>query len=121
MSIGVAIGSGGDDGITLNIQDIAQLGIESVKLILGGTGPSTLLTMPTSCASSSQTTLQGESWGKEGATLSAAFSQMTGCQRLAFYLSASVASRCHRGRHAFRLRARFEYPSARSPGGAGER
>ena len=91
MSIGVAIGSGGDDGMTLSIQDIAQLGIESVKLILGGTGPSTLLTMPTSCASSSQTTLRGESWGKEGATLSAAFSQMTGCQRLAFDPSLSVA------------------------------
>ena len=91
MSIDLAIGSGGD-GMTLSIEDIAHLGIESVKLILGGTGPSTLLTLPTSCASSPQTTLQGESWGKEGATLSAAFSQMTGCQRLAFDPSLSVAS-----------------------------
>jgi hypothetical protein len=87
----ISVRPSGGDGMTLSIQDIAQLGIESVKLILGGTGPSTLLTLPTSCASSPRTTLQAESWGKETASLSASFAQMTGCQRLAFDPAISIA------------------------------
>ena len=87
----VSVRTGGDYGMTLSIQDISQLGIESVKLTLGGLSSSTLETLPTSCASSPQTTLQGESWGGETATLSASFSQMTGCNKLAFDPSLSIA------------------------------
>ena len=83
--------TGGDYGMTLSIQDIPQLVIESVKLTLGGLSSSTFLTLPTSCVSSPQTTLQGESWGGETATLSVSFSQMTGCQRVPFAPSLSVA------------------------------
>ncbi len=87
----VSVRTGGDDGMTLSIQDLPQQGIESLKLTLGGLSSSTLLTLPTSCAGLSQTTLQGESWGGETATLSVSFSQMTGCQRLPFAPSLSVA------------------------------
>ena len=46
----VSVRTGGDYGMTLSIQDIPQLAIESVKLTLGGLSSSTLLTLPTSCA-----------------------------------------------------------------------
>jgi hypothetical protein len=81
----------GDYGMTLSIQDLPQLEIESLKLTLGGLSSSTLLTLPTSCVGSPQTTLQGESWGGETGSLSASFAQMTGCERLAFDPSLSIA------------------------------
>jgi hypothetical protein len=87
----VSVRTGGDYGMTVSIQDIAQLGIESVKLTLGGLSSSTLLTLPTSCASSPQTTLEGESWGGETASVSTSFSQTTGCQRLPFGPSLWIA------------------------------
>ena len=87
----VSVRSGGDYGMTLSIQDIPQLAIESVKLTLGALSSSTLLTLPTSCAGSPQTKLQGESWGGETGSLSASFSQMTGCERLPFDPSLMVA------------------------------
>ncbi len=89
----VSVRPGSDYGMTLSIQDIPRVEgeVESVKLTLGGAGPSTLLRLPTSCASSSQTTLQGESWGEETASLSAAVSQMTGCNSLVFNPSLSIA------------------------------
>jgi hypothetical protein len=87
----VSVRTGGDYGMRLSIQDLPQLEIESVKLTLGGLSSSTFLTLPTSCASSPQTTLQGESWGGETGSLSVSFSQMTGCERLPFAPSLSVA------------------------------
>jgi hypothetical protein len=88
-AISVRIGS--DYGMTLSIQDLPQLAIESVKLTLGGLSNSTFLTLPTSCAGLPQTTLQGESWGGETASVSTSFSQMAGCERLPFDPSLSVA------------------------------
>jgi hypothetical protein len=87
----VSVRTGSDYGMMLSIQDLPQQGIESVKLTLGGVMPSTFLTLSTSCASSPQTTLQGESWGGETGSLSVSFSQMTGCERLSFDPSLSVA------------------------------
>jgi hypothetical protein len=87
----ISVPTGSDSGMTLSIQDLPQLGIESVKLTLGGLSSTTLLTLPTSCASSPQRTLKGDSWGGETATLSASFSQMTGCGRLPFAPSLSIA------------------------------
>jgi hypothetical protein len=88
---GISVPTGGGDGMTLSIQDIAQLGIESVKLTLGGLSSSAFLTLPTSCSGPLRTTLQGESWGGETATLSASFAQMTGCNRLPFDPSLSIS------------------------------
>ncbi len=77
--------------MTLSIEDIPQLAIESVKLTLGGPSISRFLTLPTSCAGSLSTTVGGESWGGETTSLSASFSQMTGCERLPFDPSLSIA------------------------------
>jgi hypothetical protein len=91
VSAQVSVRTGSDYGMRLSIQDLPQQGLESVKLTLGGVMPSTLLTLATSCASSPQTTLQGESWGGQTGSLSVSFSQMTGCERLSFNPSLSVA------------------------------
>lgn len=82
--IDVDVRTGGDYGMTLSMGYIAQGKVESVKLTLTGGTYSPLLTMPTSCSGPSQTTLQGESWQGETASLPASFSQMTGCERLSF-------------------------------------
>jgi hypothetical protein len=87
---GVSVRTGGDYGMTLSIQDLPQLEIESVKLTLGGLSSSTFLTLPTSCASSPHTTLHGESWGGEAASLSTSLPQLTGCNRLPFAPTLSV-------------------------------
>jgi hypothetical protein len=87
----VSVGTGGENGMTLSIEDIPQLAIESVKLTLGGPSISRFLTLPTSCAGSLSTMVRGESWGGETASLSASFSQMTGCERLPFDPSLSIA------------------------------
>jgi hypothetical protein len=88
---GISIRTSGGDGMTLSIQDLPQSAIESVKLTLGGPENSRIVTLPTSCAGSLSTTVQGESWGGETTSLSAPFSQMTGCERLAFDPSISIA------------------------------
>jgi hypothetical protein len=87
----VSVRTGSGYGMTLSIEGLPEVEIESVKLTLGGLSSSTLLTLPTSCASSPETTLRGESWGGERGSLSASFSQMTGCERLSFDPSLSVA------------------------------
>lgn len=87
----ISVRTGDDYGMTLNIKDLPQREIESVKLTLGGPSISRLLTLPTSCAGSLQTTFQGESWGAETAFLSASLPRMTGCEGLSFDPSISVA------------------------------
>jgi hypothetical protein len=87
----VSVGTGGEDGMTLSMEDIPQLAIESVKLTLGGPSISRFLRLPTSCAESLSTMVRGESWGGETAFLSASFSQMTGCERLPFDPLLSIA------------------------------
>jgi hypothetical protein len=87
----ISVRPGGGDGMSLSIEDLPVEEIESVKLTLGGTETSPIVTLPTSCAGLGQTTVQGESWGAEKASLSASFSQMTGCERLAFDPSISIA------------------------------
>jgi hypothetical protein len=111
----VAVRTGGDYGMTVSISNIPHQEVESVDLVLWGvpseashdalrgrclTGEETacpdaapmsaLLTLPTSCAGSSQTTLQGESWGGETASLPIPFPQMTGCELLSFNPSISL-------------------------------
>ena len=86
----VSIRSGGEYGMTLSIQDLPQAGIESVKLTLGGSTSPALLTLPASCTGPLQTTLQGESWGGESASLATPFPQLTGCNRLSFQPALSV-------------------------------
>jgi hypothetical protein len=88
----ISLRPGGDGGMTLSVQDLPQWGLESVKLTLGGPSIGQFLTLPTSCAGPLQTTLQGESWGGEAASLSASFAQMAGCNSLPFDPSLSVAS-----------------------------
>ncbi len=87
----ISIRTGSDYGMTLSIQDLPQQEIESVKLTLGGPSIPRFLTLPTSCAGSLQTTLQGESWGAETASLPASFPRMTGCGGLSFDPSINVA------------------------------
>jgi len=86
----ISVRPGSDYGMTLSIQDLPGGEIESVKLTLGGAMSSAFLALPTSCAGPLQTTLRGESWGGETASLSASFSQMTGCERLPFDPSTQV-------------------------------
>jgi hypothetical protein len=87
----ISVRTGGEDGMTLSIRDLPQSAIESVKLMLGGPETSRIVTLPTSCAGSPPTTVQGESWGGETTSLSASFAQMTGCARLPFDPSLSIA------------------------------
>jgi hypothetical protein len=89
----ISVRTGGDYGMTLSIENLPQREIESVKLTLEEQPSSTFLTLPTSCAGSLQTTLQGESWGGEAASLSASFAQMIGCDRLPFDPSLNVVPR----------------------------
>jgi len=108
MFADITVRTGGDYGMTVSIRDIPHMEVESLKLTLwgvpsdpghdalrgscltgGGTCPyagstGAFLTLPTSCAGSLQTTLQGESWGGETASLSASFPQMAGCDLLSF-------------------------------------
>jgi hypothetical protein len=86
----VSIRPGGDDGMTLSIRDLPQLGIESVRLALGGPVGSTFLTLPTSCAGALQTTVQGVSWGEGTTSLSTSFPQLTGCNGLTFQPALNV-------------------------------
>jgi hypothetical protein len=111
----VAVRTGGDYGMTVSIHNIPQDEVESVKLMLWGvpsdsghdalrgrcltgeetvcpsaSSPSALLTLPSSCAGSLQTMLQGESWGGETVSVSALFQQMTGCELLPFSPSIEV-------------------------------
>jgi hypothetical protein len=88
----ISVRPGSDNGMTLSIQGFPPRNIESVKMILGGAMSSPFLTLPTSCAESLQTTLQGESWGGEATSQSASFPQMTGCNRLAFQPALNVVS-----------------------------
>jgi hypothetical protein len=88
----VPVRTGGDYGMTLSIQDLPQRGIESVKLTLGGPSIGPFLTLPTSCAGSPRTTLQGESWGGETASLSASSPPLSGCGGLPFDPSLRVAA-----------------------------
>lgn len=89
----VSVRAGGDYGMTLSIQDLPLVEgeIESVKLTLGGPSIGQFLTLPTSCAGSLQTTLQGESWEGGKTSLSTSFPQLTGCDRLPFEPSIGVA------------------------------
>ncbi len=86
----ISVHTGSGYRMTLSIQDLPQGKIESLKLTLRGLSKSTLLRLPTACAGTLQTTLQGESWGGETASLSAPFPQMTGCDRLPFDPALSV-------------------------------
>lgn len=85
----ISVHAEGDHGMTLSIHDLPPRGIESVKLTLGPAS-STLLALPTSCAGPLQTTVQGESWGKENTSLPASLPQLTGCNRLPFQSTLSV-------------------------------
>jgi hypothetical protein len=89
MVADISVRPGGDHGMALSIQDLPQRGIESVKLTLGPASPA-LLALPTACAGPLQTTVQGESWGKESTSLSASFPQLSGCSLLAFQSTLSV-------------------------------
>ena len=89
MVADISVQPGGDHGMTLSIQDVPHLGIESIKLTLGPAS-STLLVLPTSCAGPLRTTVQGESWGEESTSLSASLPQLTGCNRLRFQSTLSV-------------------------------
>ncbi|HEY3866164.1 MAG TPA: hypothetical protein VGL54_08780 [Solirubrobacteraceae bacterium] len=86
----ISIRPGSDYGMTLSVQDLPELGIESVKLTLGGSGSSTFLTLPTSCDGSLQTTVQGVSREEEMTSLAASFPQLIGCNRLSFQPALSV-------------------------------
>ena len=87
----IAVRTGGDYGMTVSIRDILHKEVESVKLTLGGMPYSAFLMLPASCAGPLQTTLQGESWGAEAASLSVLFPRMTGCERVPFEPSINVA------------------------------
>jgi hypothetical protein len=88
---GISVRTSGGDGMTLSIENLPQSAIESVKLTLGGPETSRIVTLPTSCVGSLQTMVGGESWGGETTSLAASFSQLTGCERLPFDPSLSIA------------------------------
>ncbi len=113
----ISVRTGGDDGMTLSIQDLPQRGIESVKLTLGGLSNSTLLTLPTSCSGSPQTMLRGESWGGEAASLSASLTQMTGCNRLPLDPALSVSPDSAEAGEPSGYRVQLSVPQTESPEG----
>jgi len=80
----VAVGPSNGYGMRVSIHDFPGTKLESVKLTLGGASQPAFLTLPTSCAGSLSTTLQGESWGAETASLPVPFPQMAGCELLSF-------------------------------------
>jgi hypothetical protein len=80
----VAADPGDGYGMRVSIRDFPNAGLESVKLTLDGAPRSAFLTLPTSCGGSQSTTLQGESWGAETASVSISFPQMAGCELLSF-------------------------------------
>lgn len=98
MSMELAIRGGGNYtagvggyGMTVSLHNIPHLDVESVKLILDGKESGLLagqgfmlLTLPTSCDQSPQSTLQTESWGAQIASRSSSLSQMTGCSEPTF-------------------------------------
>jgi hypothetical protein len=88
----IVVRTGGDYGMTVSILNIPQEEVESVKLTLMEEPYAPLLTLPTSCSGPLQTTLQGESWGTETASLSSTLPGMTGCNRLPFEASLMVTS-----------------------------
>lgn len=86
---GIDHGTAAGDAMTMSITGLPMLlNPESIKLILGGTPP--LLTLPTSCAGASVSTMQAESWGKQTASLSASLPELTGCDALQFQPTLSV-------------------------------
>jgi len=113
----VSVRTGGDYGMTLSIDNLPRWEIESVKLTLEGRPSSTFLTLPTSCAGLLQTTLRGESWGGETASLSASFPQMTGCNRLLFQPALSVVSDAAEADEPSGYQVQLSMPQSESPAG----
>ena len=103
--------------MTVSIRNIPQEEVESVKLSLRRSGVRAFLTLPTSCAGPLQTTLQGESWGAETASLSASLPELTGCDRLSFEPTLRGHAGYHGGWTPVWLRAGPTRLPAREPGG----
>jgi hypothetical protein len=115
----VSVRTGGDYGMTLSIQDLPRVEgeIESVKLTLGGPSIGPFLTLPTSCAGSLQTTVQGESWGGGTASLTASFPQLAGCNRLPFQSTLSVVSDITEADEPSGYQMQLNVPQNESPDG----
>jgi hypothetical protein len=112
----ISVRTGSGYGMTLSIQDLPQVKIESLKLTLGGLSKSTLLTLPTACAATMQT-LQGESWGGETASSSASFPQMTDCGRLPFDPGLSVTPNVTQAGEPSGYQVQLTVPQNESPEG----
>jgi hypothetical protein len=109
----------GSDGMTMSINHMTQVvAFAAIRLELWGvpadpshdatrgrclsgeetdcesqSSPTAFLTLPTSCAGPSSTTLQGDSWQEPGVFLTESFAvpALTGCQRLPFEPALAVA------------------------------
>lgn len=105
----------GDEAMTLTLHNIPQLlSVESVKLSLTGSSPS-LVTLPTSCSDSTQTTIQAESWGAQTASLSAPFQQLGGCEELAFSPALSVTPEVEAASEPSGYTLRLTVPESEAP------
>ncbi len=90
----VSVGAGSNDGMTLNIQDLPERKMEMVNLELGGAGSYPgFVTLPGSCTGTLNSILLADSWAAPGmfAKASSATPALTGCNKLAFNPSISVA------------------------------
>lgn len=123
MTVGITIRASGDYGavggygMTLSMGNITQLlGVESVKLILGGTSPR-LLALPTSCAGPLPTTVRGESWGAEFASLSTVLPQVDDCNDLSFAPTLNMAPNITQADEPSGCRVQLSVPQNENPEG----
>jgi hypothetical protein len=89
----ISVRTGSNYGMTLSIQDLPQWQMETVKLELGGASYSAFVTLPTSCTDTLDSVLSADSWAAPGVFVeaSSATPALTGCNRLPFNPSISVA------------------------------
>jgi hypothetical protein len=89
----ISVGAGSNDGMTLSIQDLPEWKMETVKLELRGASYAWFVTLPGSCTGTLDSVLSADSWAAPGvfAEASSAIPALTGCNKLAFSPSISVA------------------------------
>jgi hypothetical protein len=137
----VTVRTGGDYGMTVSVRDIPRMEVDSLKLTLWGVpfdsshdalrgscltgggmcqsvaGPGAFLTLPGSCAESSRTALQGESYAAETASLPASFPAMTGCNQLTFEPVLSMTPETIQAGEPSGYQVRLRTPQSENPVG----